>query len=902
MWTTKDLLNESDVEQKFIYPLLIESFPLGLSLPHSVIQTKANLRRIAIGKGSDRKLYFPDYVIVNTGFPLLVIEAKHPDQSIEDGYREARLYANELNALFPTGINPTAYAVATNGRELWFGPVDQVEPLHRAVCADLGAYSPALAEFVELLAWPKLQATSFAIARSLRPQQFFKPRRLIGGVGMQNEEVNQNSFGATLATTISPVFNPTTPRDKAYIARNGYISSKRRERYVDPIDKIIRAAKPPSETNSQAIEDTAHPDELINRLRNLRDLEHKVLLLIGSVGSGKSTFVDHLCEVALPRNLMETTVWCRINMNPAPVDPKEIYDWLRLQIVQGCRAARPAEDFESIEILQKVFSVEINKFKKGVGIFYEKQPDLYSVKLGEHVEKIQSNLHAVANAHVRYTCGEKGKLFIVVLDNCDKKTRDEQLLMFEVAQWLQNEFRCLVVLPLRDETYDNHRDQPPLDTALKDMVFRIEPPLFQQVLVSRVQLALNQLASGSNEKLRFQLPNGFSVEYSRSDQAYYLTSLIRSVFEHDRFVRRMIVGLSGRNIRRALEIFLEFCNSGYIGEDQIFRIRQSEGQYTLPLHQVATVLLRMNRRFYDSDQSYIKNLFAANRDDAAPSFFCRYMILKWLRNNFGSSGTVGLKGYFPKREIKTALMPYGLSPDAMDREFNYLLAAQCIIAEHLRINSLDDDDLVKLGPAGFVHLDLIGNISYLSAVSEDTFFTDRLQAESVADRIRNPQSHLRIETSLANARELVRYLQSLRENLTLPNGGYLQADILDSIAGLTDAADAITRMERSHTVDPWFDADRRLKRGSRHVATVQNVVEYGYFIDFDDGLVGLVHKSNTNGISVTPGDRVAVQIEWVDVNQRRMSLVLLELLAEDLGDRVEGIQGEFEFVSANQSR
>lgn len=899
MWTTKALSNESDVEQKFLYPLLVEPQPLGLSLPPSVIQTKANLRRLPIGKGSEQKLYFPDYVIVSTGFPLLVLEAKHPDQPLAEGYREARLYAHELNSLYPSGVNPVSFAVATNGVELWFGPIDQMEPTHKANCATLGPYSPSLAALVDLLAWPNLERLAARLAQSLRPQQFFKARRLLGGAGFQNEEINHNTFGATLAATISPVFNPATPSDRAFIAKNGYIPSRRRERYVDPIDRIIRAAKPPSETDSQQIDDTERPGELIGKLRRLRELEHKVLLLIGSVGSGKSTFVDHLCEVALPRDLVESTVWCRINMNPAPVDPREIYDWLRREIVEGCRAAHPSDDFDSIAVIQKVFSVEINRFRKGVGTFYEKQPDIYAIKLGEHIERTQADLHVVANAHVRFTCGERGKLFVVVLDNCDKKTRDEQLLMFEVAQWLQKEFRCLVILPLRDETYDNHRDQPPLDTALKDLVFRIEPPLFQHVLVNRVQLALNHIASGNNDKLRFQLPNGFSVEYARSDQAFYLTSIIKSVFEHDKFVRRMIVGLSGRNIRRALEIFLEFCNSGYIGEDQIFKIRQSEGQYTLPLHQVATVLLRMNRRFYDSDHSYIKNIFAANKDDAAPSFFCRYMILKWLRNNFGSSGTDGLRGYFPKRQIKVALTPYGVSPDALDREFNYLLAAQCVIAEHLKLSSVDDDDLVRLGPAGFVHLDLVGNISYLSAISEDTFFTDRLQAEQISERIRNPQSHLRIETALANARDLVNYLQSLRIGLQPINGSFMQINLLDSVAGLSDATEAIHRMERSHSVDPWLDATRRLPRGSIHAATVQNVVEYGYFIDFDDGLVGLVHKSNYNGIHATPGDRVSVEILWIDVNQRRMNLKLLGIVAEDVGDRVDGLQGSFEFDREN---
>ena len=506
-----------------------------------------------------------------------------------------------------------------------------------------------------------------------------------------------------------------------------------------------------------------------------------MLLIIGSVGSGKSTFIDHLQAVALPRELADTTVWCRINMNPAPVTAAEIYPWLRRELIQGCRDAYPEADFDDLEILRKIFSVELNRFKKGVGRLYEADQLTYNLKLGEHLQSLQADEQIVASAHVRFTSGDRGKLFVIVLDNCDKKTRDEQLLMFEAAQWLQKEFRALVILPLRDETYDNHRDQPPLDTALKDLVFRIEPPLFQQVLVNRVQLALKEMSNVGREKLYFSLPNGITVEYPRSDQAFYLSSIVKSLFEHDRFIRRMIVGLSARNMRRAMEIFLEFCNSGHIGEDQIFKIRQSEGQYTLPLHQVATVLLRMNRRFYDSDHSYIKNIFAANKDDALPGYYGRYMILRWLRNNFGNSGTGGLQGYFPKRDVKAALTPYGLSPDVLDREINYLLAAQCVIAEHLRLDSAADEDLIKLGPAGFVHLELVGNINYLAAIAEDTYFDDRLLAERVVGRIKSPQSHLQVRTAVENAEDVVEFLERTRAAINPPNGSFMQEDLLGNL-------------------------------------------------------------------------------------------------------------------------
>lgn len=891
MWTTSGLTNESDVEQKFIYPFLVEPRPLGLGVPSAVVQTKVSVRRFSIGKGVDQKLYYPDYLLVTLGYPLLVVEAKSPNESVEEGYREARLYAAELNALYAHKVTPARFVIACNGRELWYGHWDHAVPVGKALCESLGPYSPQVAELIDLMSWDRLHASAIELARSTRPGDLYKPRRLLGGVALQNEEVGQNSFGATLTAVISPFFNPTTSDERASVARNAYIPSSRRERYVDPIDRVIRAARPPSEVHATELQNSGKPNEIIDKLRTPKSLEHKVLLLIGSVGSGKSTFIDHLLEVALPRDLVDSTVWCRINMNAAPVTPGEIYSWLRTEIIAGSKASTPDLDFDDLEIIKKVLGIELLKFRKGVGKLYERQADVYEIKLGEHIQALQNDQQVLANAHVRFACAERGKLFVVVLDNCDKKTRDEQLLMFEAAQWLQKEFRCLVILPLRDETYDNHRDQPPLDTALKDLVFRIEPPLFQQVLVKRVQFALRQLSSAGSEKLHFLLPNGFSVEYPRSDQAFYLTSILKSLFEHDRFARRMIVGLSGRNMRRALEIFLEFCNSGHIGEDQIFKMRQSEGNYALPLHQVATVLLRMNRRFYDSDHSYIKNVFAANSDDPLPGYFCRFMILQWLRNNFRSAGTSGLRGYFPKSEVKRELMPYGLDPETMDREFNYLLAAQCIIAEHLRVDSLDDGDLVRLGPAGFVHLDLVGNINYLAAIAEDTWFSDRLQAERVAGRIRTIDAHLHLKTTSDNAGELVAYLDAARHAVLPPNGSFIQDDSFASLTNIDNARDALARIAKSQAGDPWFDADRRLMRGSRYQGTVVNVVDYGYFIEFDDGLVGLVHKRNFNGLSAGIGDRIETEVMWVDVIQRRVGLKLTGVVDEDVGESVAGAHG-----------
>ncbi|WP_081785778.1 type I restriction endonuclease [Halomonas sp. BC04] len=892
MWDLESVENESDVEQKIIWPLLTEARPSGLGIPQSTILTKVNIRRLIIDKGVHQKSYFPDYLVTSLGYPVVVVEAKHPKESVAEGYRQARLYAAELNAMFPHGVLPTKYVIASNGIDFWYGHADHAEPLQKLSLKEVTLYTPGLAEFIEMLHWSNLEKITSVLAQQQRPTAFFKPRRLVGGKGRQNEEVQSNSFGATVAASISHIFNPETVRDRKSIVNHAYIASQRRTRYVDPIDKVIRAAKPPSELKAKVLEDTSNPKEIIEKLSpDNEELEHKVLLIVGSVGSGKTTFLDHLQYVALPSDIRKSTVWCRINMNNAPVSPLEIYDWLRKMIINSCQESLPDIDFDSLDVIMKLYGSEISKFKKGVGGLYQEGSEVYNVKLAELIQGIQNDHHKNAMSHIRYCCVSRGKLCIIALDNCDKKTRDEQLLMFEAAQWLQKEFRCLVMMPLRDETFDNHRDEPPLDTALKDMVFRIEPPLFQHVLTKRVQLSLMDFGQGGNDQFSLKLSNGIDVKYPKSEQAYYLSSIIKSLFEHDRFARRMIVGLAGRNMRKALEIFLEFCSSGYIGDNEVFKIRQSEGQYVLPFHQVATVIMRMNRRYYDSDSSYVKNLFSTNSEDPIPSYFARFMILKWLRERFNSSGTSGLKGYHPKSEMKKSLVPFGFTPDVIDREMNYLLSGQCIIAEHLRTDSLEEEDLVRLGPAGFVHLDMIANINYLAAVAEDTFFDERIQAERVVHRIRETDSQLHVKTAIMNADEVVTYLENVRSQHFGSHSQLTDENEFDYLSDFSEARATLSRVLESHSDDPWLNADKELPRGSVHQVSVTNVLDYGAFVEFENGLVGLVHVSKYSGLTPSLGAIVEVEINWVDVIQRKMGLRLKSIVEDDAGDRVLGLHG-----------
>lgn len=103
-----NLTNEASVENWFIDKLL--NF---LNFAPEDILLKTSIREFVVGQGSKSILYKPDYVVVANGFPTLVIDAKHPDENIEDWVSQCSSYCLELNKMYEH--NPVEYFLLSNG-------------------------------------------------------------------------------------------------------------------------------------------------------------------------------------------------------------------------------------------------------------------------------------------------------------------------------------------------------------------------------------------------------------------------------------------------------------------------------------------------------------------------------------------------------------------------------------------------------------------------------------------------------------------------------------------------------------------------------------------------------------------------------------------------------------------
>jgi energy-coupling factor transporter ATP-binding protein EcfA2 len=760
------LTNESDVEQKIVYKLLTNEEPTGLGYSSFNIYTKLNLRKLDIDKGGNSKLYYPDYVAIIDGFPLVVIEVKRPNEDLVEAFREARLYALEINSLYSTELNPCKLILATDGIKLLAGNWDDNTPNYVIDIKHWISSNNEFGNFIDEFCFQKQNKIALSLKETLRTNVVYKrPLNLLGGKHIQNAE-RKNSFGETISISYRHLFNPNDEIERADIVKNAYVKVDKHLSHVHPIDRLIRKKISPSIAHATEISNNLKPVEILSKLNNAHNYNNQLLLLIGSVGSGKSTFISYLKEVGISKSVVAKLTWIRVDLNSAPVNKDEIYIWLKNAIIDTIIEDNSDVDVNALDVFKDIYSLELMNFDK-IALMLGKDSDVYKLKLFEEINKLKENLDLKVKNFIDFFIHKKGKEFIIVLDNCDKRNLEEQLLMFEVANWLKDSFKCIVFLPLRETTFDHFRNEKPLDTVIKDLTFRINPPSLEKVIYTRIKYA-GRLGSKGDKGNYYQLPNGFTAYYPSSDELNYLKSILKSLFQNS-FFKRLISGLAGRDVRKGIEIFLDFCKSGHISETEIMKMKFNQGDYSLQNHIVSRVFLRGSREYYSDSETRIKNLFHCEPSDKFPDPFLRVAILDWLNERRRIKGTSGIVGFYKVEELLIGLSVLGHNTDNILSELKVMAKNSMIITESQNDDVVELEELISINSPGYIHLELLSNIDYLSSCSEDVWYSKATVATRIASRINNSDAypHFSLYTTTENSKDLIDYLEEYSSNFNV---------------------------------------------------------------------------------------------------------------------------------------
>jgi Type I restriction enzyme R protein N terminus (HSDR_N) len=284
---------ESDVEQKLILPLLTAAE--WLAIPEKALRTKHYLPPATIDKGAGRRIgYFPDYSAWIDGLPILIVEAKSPLENVLQGFREAQLYAPEVNKAYPPGINPLRFVLAVNGKSLLFGEWDS-KPSGVYDVSDLCLGNHLHTLLKETIGFHALKEAAAATRRRFRPAPLFRPANFIGGDATLNQRIGFNSFATDLAVLIRMFFVSDTAERIDDIIERAYVSSDEITKYDQILETFLRErVEQLAAPGARRIETTKHRETaLTGELRQFAaslPTSGQIQLLIGPVGAGKSLF------------------------------------------------------------------------------------------------------------------------------------------------------------------------------------------------------------------------------------------------------------------------------------------------------------------------------------------------------------------------------------------------------------------------------------------------------------------------------------------------------------------------------------------------------------------------------------------------------------------------------------
>lgn len=768
--------SEGDVETQIVLPLLKNREMLGIDL--QCIRSKKHFRPIDLDKGSSKKKgYYPDYGVYIDALPVCIIEVKSPINDVAEGYREAALYAYELNKKFDSGVNPCQYILSTNGVEILAGRWDAQASINSPV-DEFQVGSRALAELQELLGFESLSLSAKQTSSQIRLEKFKRPFNQGEGTSLINSSVGNNSFAAELSPILRRYFTSHGQSDGPEIWEKAYIASKEVTTYDKALESYLKERIATAKSSGKKLLSPTRSREsslegAIRRYDAERPVEGALQLVTGAVGAGKSLFIRRYKEKLQPPEIAAKCHWAFININEAPPKFEGMESWVCEEFVKSIHKEGAPVDLTDAEMQEKIFSANIAQRKA----YYERMNSVGDhrgdLERARDIEQWRQEPKTSAKAISRYLNGDRSENIVVVFDNVDRRSSEEQLVCFQLALWFMAQTRALVILTMRDVTFELYKNEPPLDTYKSGTIFHISPPRFIDVVKRRLELSLETLSADAPSKVEYSISSGARISYPGSRAADFLRIVYEEIFEKPRNISKIIEALAARNVRQSLDMFMSILTSGHMPEEELTRVSIGPRESRLSEYTLIKILMRGDNRFFTNTSGLIANIFHCEASWKRPTNLICPEILYLLIGSRKVRGDNGHMGYFSVNSIARKLEVIGIVEEDAVSACQYLISKGLVEPDTLSLINLQKSDCIKVTASGFIHMRILSErVEYLSSVLPTTPINDQIFSDRIFDAMRteNHVGKLSLARNLNLARQLGEYLSAQRKEMRKHDG------------------------------------------------------------------------------------------------------------------------------------
>ena len=488
----------------------------------------------------------------------------------------------------------------------------------------------------------------------------------------------------------------------------------------------------------------------------------EVVLLLGGIGAGKSTFIQRFRKVIAKNRIDDECIWAYVNFNHYSDAPGYLPGWVAETITNEIEKDYPELEFGGYAMLKQAYHAEYERLKRGrLAPIFEKSSSEFEVEFSKSLadfeqDKIQHLIKVLKAAASR----SKRRVFLV-FDNADQFSSPLQNDVFMLARRIAQAAGCSLVISLREESYWKNKDHGAL-SAFHSVNFHLEAPRIQQVISKRFKYAEELLHESLDN---YVVPSG-GLGVTPEEGTEVFDALKHAILGADKSFVDFLEKMSPGEVRRPLDQLSRFMFSGHTNVDAVLKKVRAGVLIPIGFHEFFKAVALGDREFFDEQRSDVVNLFAL--DGAADaSNLNRLAVLGRVLKARSDHSETGV-GWLSLEKLVNELGAVGVLEDTTLAIVDFLNARRILETESQIRDSARGASFLRATPAAeyyikdlgrrFVYVDMIvtgttivGNMSF-DIIERLTKQIDDL-GYSNADRI--SRLELRIERSRAFAKYLV---------------------------------------------------------------------------------------------------------------------------------------------------
>lgn len=322
-----------------------------------------------------------------------------------------------------------------------------------------------------------------------------------------------------------------------------FVTNTRLDQYEGELKRALQDTSPEYMEGAQELS----PGEQSRLVGKTADQKGRVILVVGSVGAGKSTFLTKV-RVDFRKHPVNFVYVDLINeITSIDHDVDELW---RLACGEWRRSYPESTKYEE---LKQVFHSDLEVLRNGPKArLFEIDEAEYVREEAERLTEWSSKPEVFLRKSWQYQIREL-KHIVLVLDNVDRASEEYQRLVYAFAHKIADDTGASVIVTMREGTYFRAKEGGFLDVRSNDLVFHLQSPNVTQILSKRIQYIEKYIESDFRAKHWKQI-----YEWSEFvEKARDYASVLKKSFLHDKdgiVTSEILAAVSWHNVRKFLNL------------------------------------------------------------------------------------------------------------------------------------------------------------------------------------------------------------------------------------------------------------------------------------------------------------------------------------------------------------